>query len=62
MSRKPFIAGNWKMNKTAAEAREFIDAVKNNIPSNNLVDTVIGSPALFLEGMKKGVKKQLLKG
>ena len=56
MSRKPIIAGNWKMNKTAAEAREFIDAVKNNIPSNNLVDTVIGSPALFLEGMKKGVK------
>ena len=41
MSRKPIIAGNWKMNKTAAEAREFIDAVKNNIPSNNLVDTVI---------------------
>ncbi|MFC2365877.1 MAG: triose-phosphate isomerase [Streptococcus mutans] len=56
MSRKPIIDGNWKMNKTAAEAREFIDAVKNNIPSNNLVDTVIGSPALFLEGMKKGVK------
>ena len=56
MSRKPFIAGNWKMNKTAAEAREFVDAVKNNIPSNELVDTVIGAPAIFLEGMKKGVK------
>ena len=56
MSRKPIIAGNWKMNKTAAEAREFIDAVKNNIPSNELVDTVIGAPAIFLEGMKKGVK------
>lgn len=56
MSRKPIIAGNWKMNKTAAEAREFVDAVKNNVPSNDLVDTVIGSPALFLEGMKKGAK------
>ncbi|WP_019792857.1 triose-phosphate isomerase [Streptococcus sobrinus] len=56
MSRKPIIAGNWKMNKTAAEAREFVDAVKNNIPSNKLVDTVIGAPAIFLEGMKKGVK------
>ena len=56
MSRKPIIAGNWKMNKTAAEAREFVDAVKNNIPSNELVDTVIGAPAIFLEGMKKGVK------
>ena len=48
MSRKPIIAGNWKMNKTAAEAREFVDAVKNNIPSNELVDTVIGAPAIFL--------------
>ena len=56
MSRKPIIAGNWKMNKTATEAREFVDAVKKNVPSNDLVDTVIGSPALFLEGMKKGVK------
>ncbi|MBM9834547.1 triose-phosphate isomerase, partial [Enterococcus faecalis] len=32
-------------------------AVVNAIPSNDLVDTVIGAPAIFLEGMKKGVKK-----
>ena len=25
-SRTPFIAGNWKMNKTVAEAEEFIQA------------------------------------
>ncbi|WP_161979739.1 triose-phosphate isomerase [Streptococcus sp. S784/96/1] len=56
MSRKPIIAGNWKMNKTASEAREFVAVVKDAIPSNELVDTVIGSPAIFLEGMKKGVK------
>ncbi|MEX2784091.1 triose-phosphate isomerase [Streptococcus sp. H49] len=61
MSRKPIIAGNWKMNKTAAEAREFIDAVKNQIPANTLVDTVVGAPALFLEGIKKGVRDTELK-
>ena len=47
--RKPIIAGNWKMNKTASEAKEFAEAVKNKIPSNDKVDSVIGSPALFLQ-------------
>ncbi|MBF0818525.1 triose-phosphate isomerase [Streptococcus acidominimus] len=61
MSRKPIIAGNWKMNKTAAEARAFIEAVKTKIPSNDRVETVIGSPALFIEGMKKGVQNTELK-
>ncbi|MGT2951558.1 triose-phosphate isomerase [Streptococcus cuniculi] len=61
MSRKPIIAGNWKMNKTAAEARAFIEAVKTKIPSNDRVETVIGSPALFIEGMKKGVRNSDLK-
>lgn len=28
MSRKYFIAGNWKMNKTAAEAAALIGAIK----------------------------------
>ncbi|MGP6138675.1 MULTISPECIES: triose-phosphate isomerase [unclassified Jeotgalibaca] len=49
--RKPIIAGNWKMNKTAAEAQAFVEAVKNAIPSNDAVDAVIGSPALYLEKM-----------
>jgi len=33
--RKPIIAGNWKMNKTAAEAAEFVEAVKTKIPSSD---------------------------
>ncbi|MGY3703700.1 triose-phosphate isomerase [Vagococcus martis] len=46
--RKPIIAGNWKMNKTVSEARDFAEAVKNKIPSNDVVDSVIGAPTLFL--------------
>jgi triosephosphate isomerase (TIM) len=49
--RKPIIAGNWKMNKTAEEAHAFIEAVKHAVPSNDKVDSVIGSPALYLEKM-----------
>ena len=45
--RKPIIAGNWKMNKTLTEAKDFIDAVKNNIPSNDVVDAVVGAPNIF---------------
>ncbi len=46
--RKPIIAGNWKMNKTVAEANAFAEAVKTKVPSNDKVDSVIGSPTLFL--------------
>ena len=49
--RKPIIAGNWKMIKPLAEAKEFTLAVKDAIPSKDVVDSVIGSPALFLAPM-----------
>ncbi|MDT2756173.1 triose-phosphate isomerase [Enterococcus asini] len=49
--RKPIIAGNWKMNKTLSEAKAFTLAVKDAIPSKDVVDSVIGSPALFLAPM-----------
>ena len=59
--RKPIIAGNWKMNKTAAEAKAFAEAVKTNLPSNEKVDSVIGSPALFLETLVSEAKGTDLK-
>ena len=59
--RKPIIAGNWKMNKTASEAKEFAEAVKNNIPSNDKVDSVIGSPALFLQELMASAEGTELK-
>lgn len=61
MTRKPIIAGNWKMNKTHTEAAEFVEAVKTQIPSSDLVDSVIGAPALFLETIKKGAEGTDLK-
>ncbi len=30
--RKPIIAGNWKMNKTASEAKEFAESSKKQNP------------------------------
>lgn len=56
MTRKPIIAGNWKMNKTHLEAREFVAAVKDKVPAADAVDSVVGAPALFLEAMVESVK------
>ncbi|EAC2331676.1 triose-phosphate isomerase [Listeria monocytogenes] len=47
--RKPIIAGNWKMNKTAAKAGQFAEDVKNNVPSSDAVESVVAAPALFLQ-------------
>ncbi|MCL7749009.1 triose-phosphate isomerase [Halalkalibacter alkaliphilus] len=49
--RKPIIAGNWKMNKTLGEAKQFVEAVKTSVPANSEVDAVVCSPALFLESL-----------
>ena len=51
--RKPIIAGNWKMNKTAQEAADFVEAVKGKIPSAYAVAAVVVVPALFLEIIKR---------
>lgn len=59
--RKPIIAGNWKMNKTAAQAKAFAEAVRTKIPANRLVDSVIGSPALFLQELVESAKGTELK-
>ncbi|WP_313538341.1 triose-phosphate isomerase, partial [Enterococcus sp.] len=59
--RKPIIAGNWKMNKTAKEAKAFAEAVKTKIPSNDTVDSVIGAPALFLETLTTAAQGTELK-
>lgn len=49
--RKPIIAGNWKMNKTATEAASFVNEVKGNLPSPDKVDAVIGTPSIFMQSL-----------
>src|SRR6476620_9355414 len=49
--RKPIIAGNWKMNKTSAEAKSFAEEVKGLVPSSQKIDSIICAPALFLQNL-----------
>ena len=49
--RKPIIAGNWKMHKTKSEAKEFVDKIRDAVPSIEQVETVICAPALLLDAL-----------
>lgn len=51
--RKPIIAGNWKMFKTRDEALQFIYAVAPEIPSIDVVDSVICAPFTSLRCLVK---------
>lgn len=61
MSRKPFIAGNWKMNKNPEEAKAFIQAVASKLPSAELVEAGIAAPALDLSTVIEAAKGSDLK-
>src|SRR3954447_3898785 len=47
--RKPYIAGNWKMHKTRAEAREYIDALRPLVEEHGSVEAGICVPFTALE-------------
>ena len=49
MSRKPIIAGNWKMNKLHSEAVEFVKAIADQVPSSDQVETVVCAPSVHLK-------------
>jgi triosephosphate isomerase len=49
--RTPLIAGNWKMNKTVAEAEEFIAALLPRVSSVQGVDVAVCPPFLDLQAM-----------
>lgn len=51
--RKPIIVGNWKMNKTRDEALQFIYAVKNEVTSSEVVESVICAPFPYLRCLVK---------
>ncbi len=48
MSRRLFIAGNWKMNKGPAEADQLARALKAGLADNTAVDVAVAPPALSI--------------
>lgn len=59
--RKNVIAGNWKMNKTLAEAIEFVEEVTKSLPSSDKVESVVCAPFVFLPDLVKKAEGSELK-
>jgi triosephosphate isomerase (TIM) len=53
MTRKPMMAGNWKMNKTYGEAVVLAQSISNNVfrDYTDAVDIVICAPSVNLKGV-----------
>lgn len=58
--RKIIIAGNWKMNKTRKEAKEFFSNLKNEIKSTK-ADVIISAPYTLLETSVYETKGSVIK-
>ena len=53
--RKLIIAGNWKMNKTAAEALDLVNGLKRELAAVKEVDIVVCPPFTALSAVAQAV-------
>ena len=59
--RKPIIAGNWKMNKTVQEAKDFVNNLPT-LPDEKEVESVICAPTIQLDALISLVNDGKAKG
>ena len=61
MNRKPFIAGNWKMHKTIAEAVSLVNAILPHQPDPKEVEVAVAPPFTALAAVAEVIKYTPLK-
>lgn len=54
--RKTIIAGNWKMNKTPTQTREFITLLKPQLPKGRWCEVVLCVPAICIPAAVKAAR------
>jgi triosephosphate isomerase len=54
--RTPFVAGNWKMHKTGAEAKDFIETLVPRLPASREAEVVICPPFTALASTLHSVR------
>lgn len=55
MGRRIIAAGNWKMNKSASEAVEFVEALKGRVQGAD-AEVVVGVPFVCIDAVKRAVE------
>jgi triosephosphate isomerase len=55
MARKVIIAGNWKMNKTASEAKALVEELKTKVQDISAVDIIVCPPFTSIDAAVKAV-------
>lgn len=58
--RRPLIAGNWKMNKTSGEAREFAVSLQEKVADVTDLDMVICAPFTALHVLKEELEEGIV--
>ncbi len=56
MSRKPFIAGNWKMNTSPAEAAALLGDLKRMLAPIRKCQVMVATPYVYLQGFSKSLE------
>ena len=59
--RRPYIAGNWKMNKTGQEAEDFLWALLPQISGEDHAEVVICAPFTALVNLIDGSRGSRIK-
>jgi triosephosphate isomerase len=59
--RRPVIAGNWKMNKTAAEAVAFVNELAPRLASYVSVDSIVCPPFIAIESVAGALRGTTVK-
>ncbi|MFR8333383.1 MAG: triose-phosphate isomerase [Oscillospiraceae bacterium] len=55
--RKTIIAGNWKMNKTPSETKEFMTTFKSILPKGRWCDVVFCVPAVCIPAAVRAMRE-----
>ena len=53
MTRQPIIVANWKLHKTVAEARQFVDELSRRFPEPQGLDVVLAAPFTALAALQE---------